>query len=95
LDTLLGTIATHKHAHDYHLTRWFYSRAFFALAFFGAAFVAMVPSVVDFDALLDAAAGSWIRRVVKNVRRVATNADEIKLDEDKTLVRSAGILNAM
>jgi hypothetical protein len=55
----------------------------------------MVPSVVDFDALLDAEAGSWIRRVVKNVRRVATNADEIKLDEDKTLVRSAGILNTM
>jgi hypothetical protein len=67
--------------------------AFFSLLVSLAFFGAVVLSNVGFDALLDAAADSWIRRVVKNVRRVAT--DEIKTDEDKTLVRSAGSLNMM
>jgi hypothetical protein len=65
-----------------------------AFAFFGAAFVAVVFFDVVVDALLDAAAGSWIRRVVKNVRRVAANADEVKTDEGKTLLRSTGRLDA-
>jgi hypothetical protein len=70
-----------------------------AFVFFAAAFVAVVFFAVFFavviDALLDAAAGNWMRRVVKNVRRVAANADEVKTDEDKTLVRSTGRLNMM
>jgi hypothetical protein len=70
-----------------------------AFTFFGAALIPVVFFVVFVvvfvDALLDAAAGSWIRRVVKNVRRVAANADEVKTDEDKTLVRSTGTLDAI
>lgn len=103
---------THKHAHDYKHTQWFYSLerltvfssvavdfgldfAFaVAFTFFGAAFLAVVFFVVVVDALLDAAAGSWIRRVVKNVRRVAANADEVRADEGKTLLRSTGRLDA-
>jgi hypothetical protein len=70
-----------------------------AFVFFGAAFVADIFFVVFFvvavDALLDAAAGNWIRRVVKNVRHVAANVDEANTDEGKTLVRSTERLDAM
>jgi len=56
--------------------------------FFGAAFFAAGFLVVFFargvDAAFDAAAGSWIRDVVNNVRRVATKADKVKTEEDTT-----------
>lgn len=68
------------------------------VAFFGAAFLAAAFVLVFFtavDALFDAATGSWIRRVVKNVRRVAANADEVKADEDETLIRNTGRLDTV
>jgi hypothetical protein len=64
----------------------FFGEAFLAAAFFGAAFLAAGFFVIFFaavvDALFGAAADSWIRRVVKNVRRVAANAGEVNTEED-------------
>jgi len=65
-----------------------FGEAFLAAAFFGAAFLAAGFFVIFFaavvDALFGAAADSWIRRVVKNVRRVAASAGEVNTEEDAT-----------
>jgi hypothetical protein len=73
---------------------FFFGAAFLVAVFFGAAFLTTAFFVVFFspavDALFDAVGGSWIRRVVKNVRRVAANADEVNTEEDATCVRNTG-----
>lgn len=66
----------------------FFGATFLAFAFLGVAFLAAGFLLVVFartvDALFDAAAGSWIRRVVKNVRRAAANAGKVNTEDDAT-----------